>query len=77
MVNVGGISRSYVTTSMTSGGGRRLNVNIGLLELMGIIVRLPRNYSGGMRGVPLSYGRRMRWLSMNHCWRVRGVVMVV
>jgi hypothetical protein len=74
MVNIGGIAGGHVT-SVTSGGGRRLNINIGVLELMGIVVRLPLNYSGGMRRMSLSHGRRMRWLSMNHCWRV-GVEMV-
>ena len=73
MVDVGGIAGGHIP-SMTSGGGRWLNVNIWLLEFVGIIVRLPLNYSRGMRGMSLTYNGRMRWLSVNHCWRV-GVVM--
>ena len=69
MLNVGGITGSHVP-SMTSGGSRWLNINIGLLELMGIVVRLPLNYSRGMRRMPLNYSGKMRWLSVNHCWRV-------
>ena len=71
-------------SSMTRGGGRRLNVNTGLLEFMRI-VWLPLNHgwrvrgmslndNGGMRGMPLNYNGRMRGVSVNHCWRV-GVVM--